>query len=53
MVQRRLLKNILKNYKQTKENSTLKIQLGFRQKLLGVCCDKSFFCQVKVLQRVR
>ena len=32
-----------------KENSTLKIQLGFRQILSEVDCDKSFYCQVKVL----
>ena len=43
--------NYLKKLKTEKEKkSARKIQLGFRQKVLGVDCDKSiFFCQVKVL----
>ena len=43
--------NYLKKLKTEKEKkSVLKIQLGFRQKVLGVDCDKSiFFYQVKVL----
>ena len=45
---RRLLRNILKKKekkkkKQEEKKSALKIQLGFRQKVLGVDCDKSLF----------